>query len=287
MPDGLLLVDKPSGMTSHGVVDAERRALGIRKIGHAGTLDPMATGLLVLGVGRATRLLRYLGMLAKTYEGTARLGQETDTLDADGEVIRTSPVDASREEVERAAATLVGDSMQTPPAYSAVKVGGRKLYAEARAGRHVEAPPRPITVEAFEVTEFDGRDVGFRVTCSGGTYVRVLAADLGAALGCGAHLVALRRTAVGPFDVGDSSPPGEGSPLPLERAVAHLPRVDLVDEEARAASHGRILAPAGVEGPHAVFDPEGRLIGVYRDEGPRARPEVILAPGYGDAAAEG
>jgi tRNA pseudouridine55 synthase len=279
MPEGLLLVDKPPGMTSHDVVDAERRELGTRKIGHAGTLDPMATGLLILGVGRATRLLRYFGTLAKTYEGAARLGEETDTLDADGEVIRTSPVDAARDAVERAAAALVGDSMQTPPAYSAAKVGGRKLYAEARAGRPVEAPPRPIRVEAFEVTAFDGRDVGFRVTCSGGTYVRVLAADLGIALGCGAHLVALRRTAIGPFDVADANPPGKGVPLPIERAVAHLPRVELDGEEARAASHGRVLAPAGVEGPHAVFDPEGRLIGVYRDEGPRAKPEVILAPG--------
>ena len=279
MADGLLLVDKPSGMTSHDVVDAERRALGTRKIGHAGTLDPMATGLLVLGVGRATRLLRYLGMLAKTYEGTARLGEETDTLDADGELVRTSSVDASRNDVELAAAALVGDSMQIPPAYSAVKVGGRRLYAEARAGRHVKAAPRPITVEAFEVTAYDGRDVGFRVTCSGGTYVRVLAADLGAALGCGAHLVALRRTGIGPFDVAEASPPGAGEPLPLERAVAHLPRIELDEEEARAASHGRVLAPAGVEGPHAVFDPEGRLVGVYRDEGARARPEVILAPG--------
>jgi tRNA pseudouridine55 synthase len=279
MPDGLLLVDKPPGMTSHDVVDTERRALGTRKIGHAGTLDPMATGLLILGVGRATRLLRYFGTSAKTYEGIARLGEETDTLDGDGEVVRTSPVNVSRDAVERATAALVGDSMQTPPAYSAVKVGGRRLYAEARAGRHVEAPPRPIMVEAFEVTAFDGRDVGFRVTCSGGTYVRVLAADLGAALGCGAHLVALRRTAIGPFDVADASPPGDGAPLPIERAVAHLPRVELDGEEARAASHGRVLAPAGVNGPHAVFDPEGRLIGVYRDEGPRAKPEVILAPG--------
>ncbi|HEX5904356.1 MAG TPA: tRNA pseudouridine(55) synthase TruB, partial [Actinomycetota bacterium] len=230
MPEGLLLVDKPPGMTSHDVVDAERRELGTRKIGHAGTLDPMATGLLILGVGRATRLLRYFGTLAKTYEGAARLGEETDTLDADGEVIRTSSVDASRDAVERAAAALVGDSMQTPPAYSAAKVGGRKLYAEARAGRPVEAPPRPIRVEAFEVTAFDGRDVGFRVTCSGGTYVRVLAADLGIALGCGAHLVALRRTAIGPFDVADANPPGKGVPLPIGRAVAHLPRVELEGE---------------------------------------------------------
>lgn len=279
MPDGLLLVDKPSGMTSHDVVDAERRALGIRKIGHAGTLDPMATGLLILGVGRATRLLRYLGALPKRYEGVARLGGETDTLDADGEIVRTAPVAASRHDVERAGAALVGDSMQTPPTYSAVKVGGRKLYEEARAGRPVEAPPRPIRVDAFDVTAFDGRDAGFRVTCSSGTYVRVLAADLGRSLGCGAHLVALRRTDIGPFEVVDASPPGEGALLPVERAVVHLPRVELEDEEARAASHGRILAPSGIEGPYAVFGPDGALIGVYRDEGPRARPEVILSPG--------
>ena len=279
MPDGLLLVDKPSGMTSHDVVDAERRALGIRKIGHAGTLDPMATGLLILGVGRATRLLRYLGALPKTYRGVARLGGETDTLDADGEIVRTAPVAASRDDVERAGAALLGNSMQTPPIYSAVKVGGRKLYEEARAGRPVEAPPRPIRVDAFDVTAFDGRDVGFRVTCSSGTYVRVLAADLGRSLGCGAHLVALRRTDIGPFEVVDARPPGEGAPLPVELAVVHLPRVELEDEEARAASHGRILAPSGVEGPHAVFGPDGALIGVYRDEGPRARPEVILSPG--------
>jgi tRNA pseudouridine55 synthase len=279
VPDGLLLVDKPSGVTSHDVVDAERRALGVRRIGHAGTLDPMATGLLILGVGRATRLLRYLGMLPKTYEGTARLGEETDTLDADGAVVRTSPVVASGDDVERAAVALLGESMQAPPAYSAAKVGGRKLYEEARAGRPAEAPPRPIRVDAFHVIAFDGRDVGFRVTCSGGTYVRVLAADLGRSLDCGAHLIALRRTGIGPFDVQEASPPGGGAPLPVERAVAHLPRVELDAEEARAALHGRILAPSGVQGPHAVFDSEGRLIGVYRDEGPRARPEVILAPG--------
>jgi tRNA pseudouridine55 synthase len=279
MPDGLLLVDKPGGMTSHDVVDAERRARGIRKIGHAGTLDPMATGLLLLGVGRATRLLRYLSALPKTYEGTARLGEETDTLDADGDVVRTAPVNVSRTEVERAAAALVGDSMQRPPTYSAVKVGGRKLYEEARAGRPADAPPRSIRVDAFDVTAFDGRQVGFRVTCSAGTYVRMLAADLGRSLGCGAHLIALRRTHVGPFDLDEASAPGQGTPLPLERAVAHLPRVELDEEEARAASHGRLLAPAGLDGPYAVLDSDGRLIGVYRDEGPRAKPETILPAG--------
>jgi tRNA pseudouridine55 synthase len=265
-------------MTSHDVVDAERRSLGTRRIGHAGTLDPMATGLLVLGVGRATRLLRYLGDLAKTYEATARLGEETDTLDAEGTVVRSAEVRVAREDVERVAAGMLGHSMQAPPAYSAVKVGGRKLYEAARAGERLEAPPRPIHVERFDVLGMDGRDVAVRVTCSGGTYVRVLAADLGAALGCGAHLVALRRTSIGPFEVGEASPPGDGTPLPIERAVGHLPRIDLGDEEAAAAANRRILGPAGLAGPYGVFGPDGRLIGVYRDDGAKARPEVILAP---------
>ncbi|HEY8116782.1 MAG TPA: tRNA pseudouridine(55) synthase TruB, partial [Actinomycetota bacterium] len=188
-PEGLLLVDKPSGMTSHDAVEVVRRSLGTRKVGHAGTLDPMATGLLVLGVGRATRLLRYLGELPKTYAATGRLGEETDTLDADGEIVRTAPVNVSLAEVERACASLVGESMQAPPAYSAVRVGGRRLYEAARRGEVLEARPRPIRVDAFAVSAFDGRDLEARVTCSGGTYVRVLVADVGRSLGCGAHLV--------------------------------------------------------------------------------------------------
>jgi tRNA pseudouridine55 synthase len=277
-PEGLLLLDKPTGMTSHDVVDAVRRTLGTRKVGHAGTLDPMATGLLLVGAGRATRLLRFFGDLPKVYEGTARLGIETDTLDADGTIVRSSAVDVSRAEVEAAVAGLVGESMQRPPAYSAVKVGGRKLYESARAGETVEAPPRRIRVDAFEVRSFDGRDLEFGVTCSGGTYVRVLAADVGAALGCGAHLTRLRRTAIGPYRVEDAEEPGGATPpRPVEAAVAHLPRVDLSGDEANAASNGSILGPAGLIGPYAVFGPGDRLIGIYRDEGAKARPEVVLA----------
>jgi len=280
-PEGLLLLDKPPGMTSHDVVDAVRRALGTRKVGHAGTLDPMATGLLLVGVGRATRLLRFLGDLPKTYEGTGVLGVETTTLDADGEVTRTAEVAVGREEVERAAAALVGDSMQLPPAYSAVKVGGRKLYEAARKGETLEAAPRPIRVDGFEILEFEPPAFGFRVTCSGGTYVRVLVADAGSALRCGAHLTRLRRTAIGPFGVEDARPPDTpGEPLPLGRAVAHLPRVDLEEpEEARAAANGTVLAPAGFDGPYAVFSPDGRFVGVWRDEGAKARPEMVLGPG--------
>src|SRR4249919_2169876 len=226
-PEGLLLVDKSSGMTSHDAVDVVRRSLGTRKVGHAGTLDPMATGLLVLGVGRATRLLRYLGELPKTYAATGRLGEETDTLDADGEIVRTAPVDVSLAELQRACASLVGESMQTPPAYSAVKVGGRKLYEAARGGEVLEAPARPIRVDAFDVTAFEGRYLEARITCSGGTYVRVLVADVGRSLGCGAHLVALRRTAIGSLRVEEARPPGDGTLLPVERAVQHLPSIRL------------------------------------------------------------
>jgi tRNA pseudouridine55 synthase len=275
-PEGLLLVDKPSGMTSHDAVDIVRRWLGTRKVGHAGTLDPMATGLLVLGVGRATRLLRYLGELPKTYAATGRLGEETDTLDADGEIVRTAPVDVSLAELKRACASLVGESMQTPPAYSAVKVAGRKLYEAARGGEVLEAPARPIRVDAFDVTAFEGRDLEARITCSGGTYVRVLVADVGRSLGCGAHLVGLRRTAIGSLRVEEARPPGDGTLQPVERAVQHLPSIRLDPEEARAASHGRPLGPAGIPGPYAVLDPADALVGIYRDEGPMARPEVIL-----------
>lgn len=273
-----MLVDKPGGMTSHDVVDAVRRALGTRRVGHAGTLDPMATGLLLVGAGRATRLLRYFGDLPKSYEGKARLGIETDTLDAEGSVVRSAEVDVSREDLDRAFAARTGVSAQRPPAYSAVKVGGRKLYDAARAGEALEAPPRRIRVDALEVRSFDGVDVDFAVTCSGGTYVRTLLADVGADLGCGAHLTRLRRTAIGPYRVEEAVAPDAVAVLaPIETAVGHLPRVELSQDEARAASHGSILAPAGVDGPYGVFGTDGRLVGIYRDDGPKARPEVILA----------
>lgn len=278
-PEGLLLVDKPPGVTSHDVVDVVRRTLGTRKVGHAGTLDPMATGLLLLGVGRATRLLRFLGDLPKTYDGTMRLGIETTTLDAEGEVVRTAPVTATPDHVASAMRALEGSSLQRPPAFSAVKVGGRKLYEAARRGEQLEAEPRPIHVDSFELLAFEPPDARFRVTCSGGTYVRVLAADVGNAVSSGAHLAELRRTAIGPFRVEDASAPeAAGPPLPLDTAVRHLPRLDLDPEEAAAASNGRPLGPAGIAGPYGVFAPDGRVLGVYEDDGPRARPQVILAP---------
>ena len=279
-PTGILLIDKPGGITSHDAVAMVRRALGTRKVGHAGTLDPMATGLLVMGIGRATRLLRFLGDLTKVYEGTMRLGSETTTLDADGRVTREAVADGiSDDAIDRVMAAKVGASTQRPPAFSAVKVGGRTLHEAARKGELLEAPSRIVRVDRFERTGRTGPEVSFVCEVSGGTYVRVLAADVGSALGCGAHLTALRRTAIGPFSVDDATDPSDpGDPAPLDRAVAHLPRIQLDSEEAIAASHGRILGPAAIEGPYGVYDPNGRLIGVYRDDVGKARPLVILAP---------
>jgi tRNA pseudouridine55 synthase len=270
-------VDKPPGITSHDAIDRIRRALGIRKVGHAGTLDPMATGLLVVGVGRATRLLRFLASLPKAYQGTGVLGVETSTLDAEGEVVRRSHVVTTEAQLRVAMAALTGEIEQVPPAYSAVKVGGEPLYRAARRGRAVEAAPRRVRVDAFDLRRYEPPEFDFVVRCSGGTYVRSLVADVGTRLGCGAHLARLRRTAVGPFGVGDARPPEDpGSPLPVERAVEHLPAITLDEEEATAASHGRVLGPAGIEGPYRAVAPDGRLVGIYRDQGPRAVPEVIL-----------
>jgi tRNA pseudouridine55 synthase len=279
-PSGVLLIDKPGGITSHDAVARVRRVLGIRKVGHAGTLDPMATGLLVLGVGRGTRLLRFLGDFPKTYEGAGVLGAETTTLDADGEVVvESSPAHVDESALREAIGRFVGRIEQVPPAYSAVKVGGERLYRAARRGQEVEAPPRTVEVYGFDLLEFDPPKFEFVVTCSGGTYVRSLVADVGTALGCGAHLAALRRSAVGPFRVEDARSPDDPGPLlPVERAVDHLASITLDREEAIAAGHGRILGPAGIAGPYRTIGPDGRLIGIYRDDGAKAVPEVILAP---------
>jgi tRNA pseudouridine55 synthase len=278
-PSGFLLIDKPAGITSHDAVDRIRRVLGTRKVGHGGTLDPLATGLLLIGVGRATRLLRFIVDLPKVYQGTGLLGIETTTLDAEGEVTRRAEVDVSEHGLQAAMDRFVGDIEQVPPAYSAVKVGGRKLYEAARQGRAVEARPRQVHVEAFDLLVLDGPLFDFRVRCSSGTYVRSLVADVGRHLDCGAHLVALRRTAIGPHRVEDAAPPdAPGSLQPLERAVDHLEGLLLTGEEAKAAMHGSILGPAGIEGPYRVLGPDGALIGIYSDRGVKAVPEVILAP---------
>jgi tRNA pseudouridine55 synthase len=213
------------------------------------------------------------------YEGTAVLGVETTTLDAEGDVVRESPVEVTEPALREAMASFVGRIEQVPPAYSAVKVGGEKLYRAARAGRTVEAAPRSVEVFGFDLISFTSPRFDFTVRCSAGTYVRSLAADVGARLGCGAHLLRLRRTAIGPFSVEEAVSPDDPGPLlPLERAVEHLPLFTLQEEEARAASHGQCLGPTGIAGPFRAVAPDGGLIGIYRDTGAKSCPEVILAP---------
>jgi tRNA pseudouridine55 synthase len=271
---------KPSGITSHDVVDGVRKIFGTKKVGHAGTLDPMAMGVLLLGVGRATRLLRYLSGLDKEYEGTAVLGVETATLDAEGEVVRTAPVDVTREQLEDAMHAFTGEVSQVPPAYSAVKVGGEKLYKAARRGETIEAPPRSVRIDPFELTRLDLPQFDFRVVCSSGTYVRVLVADVGAKLGSGAHLTRLVRTRIGPFGLDRAVMLNRlTKPLPIETAVAHLPSFTLEHpDEARAASNGSCLAPADIAGPYVLYGPDKRLIGIWRDTGTKSCPEMVLAP---------
>ena len=289
--DGVAVIDKPAGWTSHDVVARARRVLGTRKVGHSGTLDPDATGVLVLGVGRATRLLRYLTELPKSYKAEIVLGVETDTLDASGQVTaRHDMAGVSEQQARRATEALTGDILQVPPMVSAVKVGGRRLHELARAGIEVEREARPVTVHRFDVSAVPGVDGVLRavVDCSSGTYVRVLAADLGSALGGGAHLRRLRRTAVGGFGLADARPVEEAEVLPMSEAVKHLPGVQVGPEVAAEVANGRVLelgrlsvdsAAAGRagEGPWAVHDRRGELLAVYERFRDGAKPAVVVA----------
>ncbi len=283
-PDGLLVVDKPSGWTSHDVVARGRRLAGTRKVGHAGTLDPMATGVLLLGIGRATRLLGHLALTDKSYDATVRLGATTVTDDAEGEVVDTQDASAvTAESLAAAMATLTGELLQVPSSVSAIKVDGVRSYARVRAGESVELRARPVTVSRFELLGRRGDDLDVTVECTTGTYVRALARDLGAALGVGAHLTALRRTRVGPFDLGQARTLEQlGKELvvvPLDDAVAAaFPRRELDDDETAALSYGRPLGPSGLPGVAGAFSPEGRCIALLEDRDGAARPTVVFAP---------
>ena len=283
-PDGLLVVDKPSGWTSHDVVGRARRLAGTRKVGHAGTLDPMATGVLVLGVGRATRLLGHLALTDKAYDATIRLGATTVTDDAEGEVIeRRDAAAVSAEAVAVAVAALTGHLQQVPSSVSAIKVDGQRSYARVRAGEFVALQARAVTVSRFDVLARRGDDLDVTVECTTGTYVRALARDLGAALGVGGHLTALRRTRVGPFDLAASRTleqlAEELAVVPLELAVAaSFPRRELTAEEAVALSYGQKLAPSGRPGTLGAFAPDGRCIALVEDAGDLARASVVFAP---------
>ena len=286
-PNGLLVIDKAVGWTSHDVVAKLRGILGTRKIGHAGTLDPDATGVLLVGVGNVTRLLRFLSETGKTYVGEIALGTETTTLDAAGEVTATHDMSGvTADEVLAAAVRFVGDIEQIPPMVSAVKVGGRRLHELARAGIEVERQPRPVRVDRFDVEPTDDPLVyRCEVDCSSGTYIRTLAADLGHALGGGAHLRALRRTAVGTFTLAEAVPLEGASVerlLPAAEALRALPAVVADGDLAAAVGHGKVmpddrLAVAG-DGPWRVLDPDGRLLAVYERHGDATvKPAVVLA----------
>ena len=284
--DGLVVVDKPAGMTSHDVVARVRKAFGQRRVGHSGTLDPDATGVLLVGLGRATRLLRFLTALPKAYAGEVVLGAETTTLDAAGAVTATFDMaGVTLDDVRTAARGFVGEIAQVPPMVSAVKVGGRRLHELARAGEEVERAARPVTVHRLDVEPAPDPGVyRLGVECSSGTYVRSLAADLGRALGGGAHLRALRRTAVGSFGLGDAVPLdrlGPGAVLSPAEALRDYEAVAVDPAEAAAVGHGKVLAGLATKGPGpwAVVDASGALLGVYEPAGAsgRARPAVVLA----------
>ncbi|HJD79211.1 MAG TPA: tRNA pseudouridine(55) synthase TruB, partial [Corynebacterium pollutisoli] len=266
---GLVVVDKPQGMTSHDVVSRLRRIFSTRRVGHAGTLDPMATGVLVVGIERGTRFLAHLVTATKAYDATIRLGAATTTDDAEGDVVSgASAASVSSEDVLAAMADLTGDIMQRPAAVSAIKIDGKRAHERVRAGEEVEIPARPVTVSRFAALAFrqEGEflDVDVSVDCSSGTYIRSLARDLGEALGVGGHLTALRRTSVGPFELADALTLEqlEESPrlsLTLDEALARsYPVLEVTEEEAAALAMGKWLEPRGLVGVHAAVAPDGR-----------------------------
>lgn len=280
---GLLVIDKPQRVTSHDVVAMVRRRFGERQVGHAGTLDPDATGVLLVGVGRATKLLRFLTALGKTYRAQVRLGASTDSLDSTGVVTATFDMSTVTLADARAvvAERLTGDIEQIPPMVSAVRVGGRRLHELAREGIEVERAPRPVTVHRFLVDATDAPDVlDIEVTCSSGTYVRTLADDLGRLLGGGAHLHALRRVSAGSFGIEEAASVDDARLLSLAEAVRDLDAITVDDTVAAGVAHGRMLPRPAGEGPWAVLDGHGSLLAVYEahpTEEPLAKPAVVVA----------
>ena len=289
--DGFLLIDKPGQWTSHDVVAKIRNLARLKKVGHAGTLDPMATGLLVLGLGKATRLLRFVQSFPKEYVATARLGIGTDSLDADGEVTKRTPMSVTADDVAASLTRFRGSIRQTPPMKSAVRVGGRRLYEIAREGSEVERPTREIEIYELELIDFvpgEFPEVGLRVVCSSGTYVRTLADDIARTLGGPGHLTALRRTRNGSLDVADATSIDQLAEDPDSlwqrvltpaAGLADLGAVTIDDALAERVAHGAVLDPTevAIADTKALVDGAGRLLAVYRQDGDRLKPEVVLS----------
>lgn len=283
-PDGVLLVDKPAGMTSHDVVGVARRALRERRIGHAGTLDPFATGLLVLAVGRATRLLPYVSGEPKVYDATIRFGCETDTDDLTGAVTREAALPAE-DAVAQGIRALTGHISQVPPSYSAKQVGGVRAHAAARAGAALALAPVPVVVHGWVVRSVREGEMDVRITCGGGTYVRALARDLGRLAGSVAHLTSLRRVSSGVFDVGDAATldtvrEGAAALLPPAAAVPELPVRRLTPGEAVRIRHGQRVPNDGIAGAHvALVDEEGALLGIAIPADGELQPQMVMHAG--------
>lgn len=291
VPPGLVVVDKPGGMTSHDVVGRCRRLFGTRKVGHAGTLDPMATGVLVVGVERATKILGLLTATAKSYSATIRLGEATTTEDAEGGVVqRVSAVGVTDAGIDDAVAALRGDIEQIPSAVSAIKVDGKRAYRMVREGETPELAARPVRIHRFEVLAVhrdrpdDVVDVDVEVDCSSGTYIRALARDVGGALGVGGHLTALRRTRVGDFGLEHAQTLEQLAEAPElsysldEACLRAFPRRDLTAAEAIDAGHGRPLAPAGIPGVYAAAAPDGTVMALLQDAGAKTKSVVVIRP---------
>jgi tRNA pseudouridine55 synthase len=286
---GLVVVDKPAGMTSHDVVGRCRRIFGTRKVGHAGTLDPMATGVLVVGIERATKILGMLTATDKSYAATIRLGQTTSTEDAEGEVLQTvSAAGVGETQIEASVAALRGEIDQIPSAVSAIKVGGQRAYKMAREGHTVELASRTVRIDRFDVLSVrragDFVDVDVEVDCSSGTYIRALARDVGEALAVGGHLTALRRTRVGNFGLEQAATLDDLAEAPRlsysldEACLLTFPRRDLSADEAEDTRHGRPLEPAGIDGTYAATAPDGVVLALLTDEGTRTKSVVVLRP---------
>lgn len=288
VPEGLLVLDKPGGLSSHDVVQQIRRLSQLRRVGHAGTLDPMATGVLLVCLGRATRLIEYLVGQPKTYVGTIRLGQNTATYDAEGSITQERPITGDAEEIVAALKTFQGNIQQVPPLYSALKKQGQPLYKLARQGKTVDLEPRPVTIYNLEILNWHKPDLTVRVVCSAGTYIRSLAYDLGEVLGCGGHLTALRRTAIGTFAVDAAAPLSTLTTttwyshlLPSETCVQHLPPLHLTAIQADMLQKGqRPLRDPGQ--PAALFvrgyDERGRFLGVFSPWQDRWQVEKMFLP---------